>query len=208
MPTAQERFEAEHRFLPSSWGPDRTVPDFNPAETFLKQRHTRRDEAMRGGPDELMGRVLELEIQSKTLRSLVRPAGGGGASTLEHPFQIQRIDDDTVNVRFGTLNDIVPTDVATDIDVSGTNTYTFYLDVEIDIDGVVVAVTLSNATSGQPPDDDYHGYITLGTVVVASSVITATNQAATHSLRMAMCGREVSSGPTLDARGTYEFWGF
>ncbi len=130
-----------------------------------------------------------------------------GSGTPQHPFQIQKIDDDTVNVRYGTMQDIVPTDVATDIDVSGTDTFTFYLDVEVDLDGAVIAVTLSNSTTGQPADSDYHGYITIGTVVVASSVITAINQAATHSLRAAMCGRVVEDD-TLITRGTYEFWGF
>lgn len=207
MSTAQERFEAAHRFLPASWGPGPTVPDFNPAKEFQKNIAARRDEAMRGGPDELMGRVLELEIATKKLRSLGGP-GGGGASAIQYPFQIQKIDNDTVNVRFGTLNDITPTNVATNIDVSGTDTFTFYLDVEVDIDGAVIAVTLSSATTGQPADDDYHGHITLGTVVVVSDIITTINQAATHSLRMAMCGRVVSAGPTLDTRGTYEFWGF
>jgi hypothetical protein len=133
------------------------------------------------------------------------PPGGGG--TPEHPFQIQRVDADTVNVRYGTCQDIEPTDVATDIDLTGSNTHTFYLDVEVDIDGIVVAVTLSHGTSGRPADTDYHGYITLGTVVTASAVITVINQAATHSLRVAMCGRVVDTG-VLTVRGTYEFWGF
>lgn len=133
------------------------------------------------------------------------PAGAG--TNLQFPFQIQKVDDDTVNVRYGTLMDIEPTNVGDDIDVSGTDTFTFYLDVEIDINGVVIAATLSNSTSGQPADSDYHGYITLGTVVVASDVITVINQAATHSLRMAMCGRVVTDG-VLITRGTYEFWGF
>lgn len=135
------------------------------------------------------------------------PPPGGGGGKLEYPFQIQKVDDDTVNVRFGTLNDIAPTNVATDIDVTGTDTFTFYLDVEVDLDGVVIAVTLSNGTAGQPADADYHGYITLGTVGVVSSVIAIINQAATHSLRMAMCGRVVTDG-SLTTRGTYEFWGF
>jgi hypothetical protein len=134
------------------------------------------------------------------------PAGGGGPP--KHPFQILKVDDDTINVRYGTLQDIAPTNVATDIDLSTDGTHTVFLDVEIDINGVVLAVTLSTATTGQPADSDYHGYITLGDVVVASAVITTINQAATHSIRTAMCGRVVSEGPTLDARGTYEFWGF
>lgn len=133
------------------------------------------------------------------------PAGGG---RLTHPFQIQRVDSDTINVRFGTMQDIAPTNVATNIDLTTNGTHTVYLEVEVDIDGEVIGVVLLTGTTGQPADADYFGYITLGEVVVASGVITAINQAATHSLRMAMCGREVSAGPTLDERGTYQFWGF
>ncbi len=135
------------------------------------------------------------------------PPAAPGIANFQFPFQIRKVDDDTVNVRYGTMQDIAPTNIATDIDVSGTDTFTFYLDVEIDIDGAVIGVTLSNSTTGQPVDDDYHGYITLGTVVVDSDVITEINQAATHSLRTAMCGRIVESG-VLTAPGVFEFWGF
>jgi hypothetical protein len=130
-----------------------------------------------------------------------------GGATFQHPFQIQRVDDGTINVRYGTLNDMVPTDVATDIAVSGSATHTFYLDVEIDIDGAIVAIDLLNGTTGQPADSDYHGYITIGQVVTVSDIITLINQAATHSLRFEMCGRVVEDD-TLVVRGTYEFWGF
>lgn len=136
------------------------------------------------------------------------PGGvGGGAVTLEHPFQIQRVDDDTVKVRYGTMQDAAPTNIATNIDLSGSSTHTFYIDVEVDINGHFVAATLSHATTGQPADADYHGYITIGTVVTVAAVITAINQAASHSLRFAMCGRVVTTG-ALTTRGTYEFWGF
>ncbi len=134
------------------------------------------------------------------------PPGGGG--TLQFPFQLQKKDPTHINVRYGTLQDVVPTNVATDIDVSATDgTWTFYLDLEIDINGAFVAATLSEATTGQPADADYHGYITLGTVTVAGGLITGVFQAATHSLRYSMCGRVVTGG-VLTTRGTYEFWGF
>lgn len=129
----------------------------------------------------------------------------GGAS-LQHPFQIQRVADDEINVRYGTMQDIAPTDVATDLTL-GNGTHTIFIEVEVDIDGVVIGAIIDTSTSGQPADDDYFGYITIGEVVVASGVITTINQAVTHSLRMSMCGREVSAGPTLDERGTYEIWG-
>ncbi len=142
----------------------------------------------------------------KQIDSIVSPpvSGGGG---IQFPFQIRKINATDVIVRYGTVQDIVPINIATPITLAGSATYTFYLDTEVDIDGVVIGVTLSNASTGQPPNSDYHGYITIGSVVVDGDVITAVNQAATHSLRTAMCGRIVTDG-VLTAAGTFEFWGF
>ncbi len=130
--------------------------------------------------------------------------GTGGGGSIQHPFQIQRVDDTTVNVRYGTLMDVEPTNVGTNLTPSG-GTDTFYLEVEVDLDGAMVAVDLHHSTGGQPADTDYFGYITIGTVV-SSGVITEINQAVTHSLRMSMCGRVVVDGD-LEEAGTYEFWG-
>ncbi len=143
----------------------------------------------------------------KQIDRIDSPPAAPGKAGFQFPFQINKIDPATVNVRYGTLMDIPPANIATDIPLTVDGTNTFYLDVEVDIDGVVIAVTLSNGTSGQPADTDYHGYITLGSVILTSGIITGINQAATHSLRMAMCGRVVSSG-ALVVPGTYEFWGF
>lgn len=142
----------------------------------------------------------------KQIDSIVSPPAPGGGN-IQFPFQIRKVNATDVNVRYGTMQDIVPANVSTPITLSGTATYTLYLDTEVDIDGVVIAVTLSNSSSGQPLDDDYHGYITIGSVVVDSDVITTVNQAATHSLRTAMCGRIVTDG-VLTTPGTFEFWGF
>lgn len=151
------------------------------------------------------GRNAELNLNLGTINT---SGGGGGTITITHPFQISASTTaGNISVLYGTLNDILPTDVGTDYSLSnGTNTV--YLEVEVDIDGEVVDVVLGASTSGQPADDDYYGYITLGSVVVSDGVVGAIRQAATHSLRMAMCGRVVLAGTTLDERGTYEFWGF
>lgn len=140
-----------------------------------------------------------------------KAAGGGGGGALTHPFQIT---DTTIgagtarfHVSYGTLEDVEPANVETNI-VVGNGTWTVYLDLEIDINGVFVAATLSQATTGQPADTDYHGYITIGRVVVAGGIVTSVSQACTHSLRYAMCGRVVAAGPTLTDPGVYEFWGF
>lgn len=143
----------------------------------------------------------------KQIDRIDSPPAAPGKAGFQFPFQITKVNTTTVNVRYGTMMDVVPANVATDIALTDDGTNTFYLDVEIDIDGNVIGVTLSHATSGQPANTDYHGYITIGSVEVVSGLITAINQAATHSLRMAMCGRVVT-GPVLTQPGTYEFWGF
>lgn len=140
------------------------------------------------------------------------PAGGGG--TLQHPFQILNTtpsgDDPTptINVRYGTLQDIEPDNVAADQTLeSGDSEYFVYLHVTIDLDGNVTAAELVIDTSAQPADGDNDGYITLGTVEVTDGAIATINQAATHSLRTAMCGRVVTDDE-LTTAGTWEFWGF
>ena len=141
--------------------------------------------------------------------STAAPAG----EIIQFPFQLQ----DTsvtggspvaqINVRYGTLQDVEPTNCATDIAIA-TGTTTFYIDLEVDIDGVFVAATLSSSLSGKPADTDYHGYITLGEADSPDGeIVSAIRQAATHSLRFSMCGRVVTDGVLITA-GTYEFWGF
>ncbi len=138
-----------------------------------------------------------------------------GSGTIQHPFQLQAGTSGlSINVRYGTLNDIVPVNVGDDITLGASGTYTFYLDVEVeqDAEATIISVTLSNATTGQPADDDDHAYITLGEAIVSGGEVTTINQAATHSLRFAPCNR-VAADPEADPpisfeRGTYEFWGF
>ena len=146
------------------------------------------------------GRQAEFNIDLGTITS--------GISSIEHPFKISASDTaGSVSVLYGTVMDALPTNVGSDIALSN-GTETLYIDVEIDIYGVFVDATLSHATTGQPADSDYHAYITIGTVVVSGGVVGTISQAATHSLRLAVCGRVVSAGPTLDTAGTYDFRGF
>jgi hypothetical protein len=112
-----------------------------------------------------------------------------------------------INVRYGTLMDYEPINLATDITLTGDGTHTIYIQVEVNLAGEIVEVTIATATTGLPDDDDYNGYITLGTAVVDTNAVTEINQACTHSLRMAMCGRVVE-GAVLTTAGTFEFWGF
>ena len=135
------------------------------------------------------------------------PSAGGD---IQFPFQLTDVSTGGsayINARYGTVQDVEPTNTATSIAVSSDGTWTIYVHITIDINGVMLTAELLAALTGQPADTDYDGYITIGTVVVASGLITTINQAATHSLRTAMCGRVVTSG-VLTTRGVYEFWGF
>ena len=111
------------------------------------------------------------------------------------------------------MQDAVPTGgVGGTIALTSTGTWIIYLDVTVDINGVMTAVSANAATTGQPANGDYDGYITIGQVIVgldahSNMVITSINQASTHSLRFGICGRQVVSG-SLIAVGTFEFWGF
>lgn len=154
------------------------------------------------GPKE----IYRLAPTIASLYSEWTKTGGGGA--IEHPFQIQAGTAALgINVRYGTMQDNVPTNVATEQAITDDATNYVYLDLEIDLNGAFVACTLTISTTPQPADADYHGYITLGNVVAASGVIATINQACTHSLRFSMCGRVVD-GETLVDPGNYEFWGF
>lgn len=136
------------------------------------------------------------------------PSAGGG--DIQFPFQILDKSDDTDTqawVRFGTVMDVEPTGCETNIVFTSDDVYTIYVNVTVDINGVQTAVEIDNGTGGQPADSDYNGYLTLGVVTVDGGKITLIQQAATHSLRFAMCGRVVSSS-TLITAGTFEFWGF
>ncbi len=134
------------------------------------------------------------------------PAAPGKIGSFQYPFQIQIIDPATINVRYATVQDVIPTNIATDLNPADNATTIYYIEVEVDIDGVVIGVTLDSASS-LPPDTDYFGYITIGQVTMVSGAITVVDQAATHSLRTAMCGRVVEGGVLIKA-GLFEFWGF
>ncbi len=143
--------------------------------------------------------------------------GNGGAVTIEHPFQIRNVSTGggtpvaKINVRYGTVQDVEPANVAVDSTLSTSGTYSIFLEVEVNLAGTIVGASVEAALTGLPANTDYFGYVLLGTVVVADSgsgkTVTQINQAATHSLRMAVCGRVVD-GSTLTTPGTFEFWGF
>lgn len=152
--------------------------------------------------------IFKISLVTDQIQSEWTKTGGGTA--FEHPFQILDASSGAtpkVNIRYGTMMDVVPTNVATDISLSAGTSY-FYLKNQVDINGLFVGSVLITSGSSQPADDDTYGYITLGRAIVAGTSITEIEQAATHSLRMAVCGRTLSGGTAILDTGQYEFWGF
>lgn len=128
-------------------------------------------------------------------------AGGGGGVTL--PFKISRVNNTDINVIFGTIMDLTPTDVATDITLSnGTNQ--IYLENTLDADGNVVASAVMTTTSSLPASDADTAILLIGVVVMASSVITTISQSLYFSQGFSCCGRDPADPSTTP--GIYEFF--
>ncbi len=140
-----------------------------------------------------------------------RGASGGGAPTdVQFPFQItESATALNVKVRYGTVMDIEPTDVATDLPLTDDATNYIYIQNTLDVDGNVTASAIGVNTTGLPTNDTDNAYILIGNVVCADGVVSTINQAITHSLRFAACGRENDGGdpPVVTVDGSYEFWG-
>ena len=156
------------------------------------------------GPPETYG----FDRESKVLGT--QPVGGGGP--IEHPFQITDVTDSAtieIQVRFGTVNDDIPDNVATDIALTDDATNYVCLNCTLDVPGDITDSDIEVNTTGLPADDDDSAYILLGTVVCASGAVTTINQAVTHSLRFAACNRTDDGGAPAAVvdRGAYEFWG-
>jgi hypothetical protein len=139
------------------------------------------------------------------------PVGGGGGPIV-HPFQITDASENTtakVSVRFGTVNDDIPDNIATAIDLTDNTTNYVFIHCAIDVPGDVTDTDIEDNTTGLPADDDDSAYILLGTVVTGTGTVTTINQAVTHSLRFTACGRTDDEGetPAVVDRGSYEFWG-
>ncbi len=75
------------------------------------------------------------------------PAAPSSGGSFQFPFQIQIVDPTTINVRYATVQDIIPTDIATDLNPTDNATTVYYIEVEIDIDGVVIGVILDSGSS-------------------------------------------------------------
>lgn len=131
--------------------------------------------------------------------------GGGGEEGIVPPLYLVSVDSENVKVTFGQVNGITPTDVNTNIDVSGSDgTWAIYLHATLGADGVPTAVEVLSSSAGTVPSDDAdNSYILVGQAVVASSLITTVNTSLAWSQTFTTCGRDSADPETTP--GTY-FW--
>jgi hypothetical protein len=131
-------------------------------------------------------------------------SGGGGDMTL--PFKIVDVSPDAstpkIKVIYGTVMDILPTDVNTDLACAATTTY--YLDCTISTAGNVTAAALANGAS-VPADSDTHAFLLVGVVTITGTVVSAIAQSLYFSQGFKACDRVVVEGAVTE-RGTYEFF--
>lgn len=118
-------------------------------------------------------------------------SGGGGSGFIPPLWLIASVPNPTtkVNVKYGTVNGVVPTNVATDITVSGTNgTWYIFLDATVSATtGAVSSVTVSSNTTGVTADSSTHAYLLIGIASVAASVITSISPALAWSQTFVAC---------------------
>lgn len=135
-----------------------------------------------------------------------------GSGAIQHPFQMSDASENTtakVTVRFGTANDDIPDNIATALTLTNSTTNYVCLNCTLNVAGEITDSDLEVNTTGLPADDNDSAYILIGTVVTGSGTVTTINQAVTHSLRFAACGRTDDGGSpaAVVLPGTYEFWG-
>jgi hypothetical protein len=134
-------------------------------------------------------------------RSEWTKTAGGGAFAF--PFEIS-VGTATFTVRYGTVEDIAPTDIATPIAWTDDATNTIYLDCTLDADGFVTAAAVSVSTTGVPADTYDHAYKLIGEVIVADGVVTTVNQSLMFSQGFQACNRDPEDPETTP--GSYQFF--
>lgn len=141
-------------------------------------------------------------------RSIDRtPPPTGGGSAFSFPFQINDVSeemDPKVNVRFGTVEDIAPTDVGTDLAMSDGETNIIYIDCTLDAEGIVTAASLEVDIGSLPADLWDHAYKLIGYVTVTGGEVEEILQSLMFSQGFAPCGRDVDDPETTP--GVYYFF--
>lgn len=140
-------------------------------------------------------------LQEQILQT--QPVGGAGA-TFTPPLYLVQVDTENVKVTFGQVNGITPTDVNTNIDVSGSDrTWNIYIHVTLDDEGDVTDAEIVGVDSGVPADDAFNAYRLVGQADVSGSVITDFRTSSAWSQTFVACGRDIEAPETIP--GTY-YW--
>jgi len=148
--------------------------------------------------------ILDLSVLDARLRA-VEAAGGGGGSNTILPFQISDISPNanfaSVNVRYGTIGNNVPTGVgvAFNLSIPNSNT-TFYANITIDNNATVTGVTI-NTGSVPSPNTSTKAYAFIGNVQVVNNIVTVIDQSLYLSQSFVACNRNTSDPATTP--GTY-----
>lgn len=131
--------------------------------------------------------------------------GGGGGDEFTPPLYLVQVDAENVKVSFGQVNGITPTDVNTNIDVSGSNsTWAIYIEAVINPDGTLDTVAILSNSAGTIPSDFYGtAYKLVGLVTVSGDVISSINTSLAWSQTFVACGRDPDDPTTTP--GTY-YW--
>lgn len=114
--------------------------------------------------------------------------GGGGSFDGDWPLKLVAVDTENVKVLLGTVNGLIPTDVETNIDVSGTDgTWYFYMHASVSGTSISSPEVLSNVGGPVPSDTSTDTYRLIGQVDVASSVITGVRPSMAWSQNVSIC---------------------
>lgn len=160
---------------------------------------------------DLSGLSPLLEKLGQTQAAANQTTGGGtgvGASTTDLPFIITDATTTpgtpTINVVYGTVMDLEPTDIATDIELNDDDVTIIYLENTLDSPGNVTASAIQTTTGALPAHSAFTAIKRIGTVTTVGGVITLINQALYFSQGFKACDRDVADPTTT--RGTYEFF--
>ena len=127
-----------------------------------------------------------------------------GGAPFRPPLWLIRASSTEVYVTSATVNGIVPTDIATNINISGSSTtWNIYLHATLGADGIPTAVEVVASTSAVPADGDSDAYLLIGTAVVTGGVIESVSPTLAWSQTFVTCGRNMDADPVVP--GTY-FW--
>lgn len=133
-------------------------------------------------------------------------AVGGAGAEMDLPFKIKDVSDTVAKayVVYGTVTDIEPTDIATNITLTADATNTLYLECTLDTDGLITAAAVMVATTGLPTSTWDTAIKLIGTAITAGTAIMTINQSLYFSQGFQACGRDVADPETTP--GTYQFF--